>query len=168
VAAAVMGTTQPATIAAIMTPELKAARLLARLLAVYPSPRKRQWTEAEIPDLVRERFTALLKTLFALEPGRWENGKPRPHLLRLAPAAKARFISFYNANGEEIYTADHDKSASTSKLEGYALRFALIFHCCRYPDSPANHLVADEEMGKAIALTGWFRDEADRVYQMLA
>ena len=56
--------------------------------------------------------------------------RPRT-LVRMSEEAKAVFIAFYDANGAALETADEDMSAVMSKLEGYALRFALIFHCCR-------------------------------------
>src|SRR5262249_10133610 len=54
-----------------------------------------------------------------------------------------------------------------SKLEGYSLRLALIFHCCRFRSRAKDEWVLAEDMRAAVELTGWFRDEAQRVYTLL-
>ena len=89
-------------------------------------------------------------------------------LWHFARQAKALFVAFYDANGEALETADEDMSAVMSKLEGYALRFALIFHCCRLKEYAKDSLITAADMTAAIELTRWFRDEAERVYLALA
>jgi DNA polymerase I-like protein with 3'-5' exonuclease and polymerase domains len=168
VGVSVCGTIQPRILARVMSEEFRAAGFLARLLLAYPPRRKRVWTEAEIDEGVRGRFVELVEALFALTAGAWEGtGRPRPHLVRLTPAAKGRFVAFYNANGEAMEGATDDEAAARSKLEGYALRFALIFHCCRHQDRAKDALVGDEDMAAAVALTEWFVSEAARVYALL-
>jgi len=77
------------------------------------------------------------------------------------------FVEFYNTNGEEMYEAEEDQRSSMSKLEGYALRFALIFHCCRYPDCPREHCIGLEDMSAAVELTRWFVGESNRISLLL-
>src|SRR5262249_37066428 len=125
VGVSVTGTIQPKVLARVLTEEFRASGFLARLLLAMPPWRKRQWTEAEIDEPTRSAFAGLLDGLYQLPPGTWPNGKPAPHLVRLSDEAKGLFVSFYNANGEALETADEDMSAVMSKLEGYALRFAL-------------------------------------------
>ena len=68
-----------------MTPELRAAGLLARLLPVLPPLRLRRWTDAEVPEDARQAVADLLGKLFSLAFDRWDDhlyefqfGK-RPH-----------------------------------------------------------------------------------------
>jgi DNA polymerase I-like protein with 3'-5' exonuclease and polymerase domains len=167
VAVGVMGTTQPGVIAKALTPELKLAGLFARLLPLFPPVRRRKWTDAEVGEDTRKGVTDLLDRLFALELGDWGDGRPKPHLVILSPDAKRRFIEFYNRNGEVMFTADDDHRAAMGKIEGYALRFALMFHCCRHPETPADVPVSGDDMSNAVKLADWFIGESERVYQML-
>ncbi len=168
VGVSVCGTIQPGIIAKAMTEELRAAGLFARLLVAYPPRHKRVWTEAEVDESVRAEFVALVSELFALEAGTWEGtAKPKPHLVRLTPEAKAAFVRFYNSNGEAMETAGEDEAAARSKLEGYALRFALIFHCCRHKEDARNHPIDIEHMRNAVTLAEWFVYESARVYALL-
>jgi DNA polymerase I-like protein with 3'-5' exonuclease and polymerase domains len=168
VGVSVAGTIQPKILSRVLNEEFRASGFLARLLLAMPSWRKRQWTEAEVDDSIRGAFADLLKDLHALPRGSWPDGRPCPHLVRLTDDAKAKFVEFYQANGEAIETADEDMSAAMSKLEGYALRFALIFHCCRLKVYAKDARITAADMEAAIGLTVWFRDEAERVYLALA
>ncbi|MBN9520298.1 DUF3987 domain-containing protein, partial [bacterium] len=164
----VTGTIQPGILARVLTDEFRASGFLARLLVAMPAWRKRMWTEAEVDEPTRAAFAGLLEALYALPGGAWPDGKPCPHLVRLSAGAKAAFVAFYDANGAALETADDEMSAVMSKLEGYALRFALIFHCCRLRESAKDAPVTADDMAAAIELTAWFRAEAERVYQALA
>ena len=167
VGVSVAGTIQPKILARVLNEEFRASGFLARLLLAMPPWRKRLWTEAEVDEPVRKAFGQLLEDLFGLSPAAWPDGRPCPHLVRLTDEAKKMFIAFYNANGTALETADEDMSAVMSKLEGYALRFALIFHCCRLKESAGRSQICGEDMAAAIQLTMWFRDEAERVYMAL-
>ena len=168
VAVAVCGTTQPQIIASVLTAELKAAGLFARLLPAYPPERLRKWTEREVPDATRENVATLMSALHHLTPGTWDDGRPRPHLVRLTPEAKTEFVTFYDTNGAEMADADGELRSAMSKIEGYALRFALIFHCCRYPEAPSHEPIGLEDMAAAVSLAKWFIGESNRVYALLA
>ncbi len=168
VGVSVTGTIQPKVLSRVLTEEFRASGFLARLLLAMPPWRKRQWTEAEIDDSIREPFAGLLSDLSRLPRGKWPNGNPAPHLIRLSDEAKEMFVAFYNANGAALEVADEDMSAVMSKLEGYSLRFALIFHCCRLKENAKDVRIAASDMTAAIKLTTWFRDEAERVYMALA
>jgi DNA polymerase I-like protein with 3'-5' exonuclease and polymerase domains len=168
VGVSVTGTIQPKVLARVLTDEFRSSGFLARLLLAMPPWRKRQWTEAEVDEPTREAFADLLACLHCLPAGSWPNGRPCPHLVRLSDEAKRMFVAFYNANGAALETAEEDMSAVMSKLEGYALRFALIFHCCRLKEYAKDARISADDMASAVALTGWFRDEAERVYLALA
>ena len=84
---------------------------------------------------------------------------PGPHLVQLDDHAKRLFVRFYNANGAALATADEGGEAAMSKLEWYALRLALVFHCCRLKRRAKDVPIGAADMKAAIRLTGWFRDE---------
>lgn len=125
VGVSVSGTIQPKILSRVLNEEFRASGFLARLLLAMPPWRKRQWTESEIDEATRSEFASLLEELHRLPPAAWPDGRPCPHLVKLSPGAKLQFVAFYNSNGAALESADEDMSAVMSKLEGYALRFAL-------------------------------------------
>jgi DNA polymerase-1 len=161
------GTTQPGILRRFMTEEYRKSGLLARLLLAMPPFAQRVWTEAEVDEATREELAKLVNDLYALPQGSWPSGGSRPHLVRLSDEAKTLFIDFFNANGEVIATAEEDMAAARSKLEGYALRFALIFHLCRLKEYGKDTKITPTDMTAAIRLTKWFGEEAERVYAVL-
>lgn len=167
VGVSVAGTIQPKILSRVLNEEFRASGFLARLLLAMPPWRQRRWSEAEVGEGVRGEFADLLSCLRSLPRGSWPDGRPAPHLVRLSDGAKEMFVAFYDANGEALATADEDMGAAMSKLEGYALRFALIFHCCRLKEFGRDARITAEDMAAAIKLTEWFRDEAERVYLAL-
>ena len=167
VGVSVAGTIQPKILSRVLNEEFRASGFLARLLLAMPPWRQRRWSEEEVDESVRGDFVELLSCLRELPRGSWPDGRPCPHLVKLAEGAKEMFIAFYDANGEALATADEDMGAAMSKLEGYSLRFALIFHCCRLKEYAKDARITPEDMEAAIKLTMWFRDEAERVYMAL-
>jgi len=168
VAVSVCGTTQPDVIARAMTPELRAAGLFARLLVAYPPLRQRVWSEAEVPVDNRRAVADLLGRLHTLEFRTDDSGTRKPRVVGLSDAAKTRFVEFYNRNGEQLVDCGtNDERAARAKIEGYAARFALIFHCCRHSDAPDDHDVRERDMTDAVTLAEWFAAESARVYRLL-
>ncbi len=168
VCVSVAGTIQPGVLATKMTAENRESGLLARLLLAMPPDEPRSWTEAEVDTDAIEAFGDLLRSLRRLGFDTGPRNRPRPHEVRLSPEAKALFIPFYNANGAAMFAADDDEAAGRAKLEAYALRFALVFHCIRYRDGNTDPPVCAEDMVAAVKLTQWFIGEMIRVYGLLA
>ena len=168
VCVSVAGTIQPKVLKARLTTEEREAGLLARLLLAMPPVELRQWTEAEVPESVVAQFEDKLRELRQLRFDTDRRGRRQPRRLMLSAAAKKEFIDFYNRNGEQAYHASDDEAAARSKMEAYALRFALVFHCVRHGDAGGQpDEVAAVDMANAIQLTDWFITEASRVYRML-
>lgn len=166
----VTGTIQPRVLAKLMTPEMKESGLLYRLLIVMPPEEPRVWSDEEIPDGVVDAFRALLTRLHGLTFGVWPNGRPKPHLVTLTGPARGRFVEFYNRNGRRMHESDDDGAGALSKLEGYSIRFALLFHCCRHAASeigPGAIPIGEQDVAAGVELAEWFAYELERVYQAL-
>jgi hypothetical protein len=101
----------------------------ARFLFAMPPKRKKVWTEADLDPTTAGRYARLLRGLHALEFDRDANDRPVPIILQFTPAARQKFIQFFGEWAEKQYQAQGDLAAAFSKLEGYAIRFALIHHC---------------------------------------
>lgn len=152
-------------------PEFLESGLVARLLLAIPPRRAKCWTENDIPEALEQTMQTLFDRLFDLQPESDELNNPRPRLVRLAPSAKALWISFYNEQAGEQAELSGDLAAAWSKLEGYAARLALVVHLVRWATGDRS-IVADqfdaESMRSGIALSRWFAHEARRAYGMLS
>jgi hypothetical protein len=145
----------------------------ARFLFAMPPKRKKVWTEADLDPATAGRYARLLRGLHALDFASDAKDRPVPIILQFTAAARQQFIEFFGEWAEKQYHAQGDLAAALSKLEGYAIRFALIHHCAvRAALDNADPLdrtpVREESLEAGIALARWFADECERVYQMLS
>ena len=137
--------------------------LAARLLFVFPPEKPRRWTDTDITAGERIEFGGLLEELRDLAFAPSSNG---PVDVPLSSEARDVFIGFFNAQAERSAEAPTEAlNAAFSKLEGYALRLALILTLAR--DRKAQE-VDVMSMGAGIELAEWFNNEAERVYAMFA
>lgn len=166
----VAGTIQPGTLAAVVCEGQVESGLLARLLLVMPEPRAKKWTDAEMTETTRLAMQGVVDQLKTLEH-EIVDGLPKAVVLPLTDEAKKRFILFVNAHGRETIEHEDALAAAWSKLEGYALRFALVDHLVRWAagDAGCDHAgpvgIASIEVG--IELSRWFAAEAQRVYDRI-
>jgi len=168
--ASVTGGIQPGVLAKALTADLLDSGLAARLLLCWPPRQPKQWTEAEVAPDTEAAFHGLLATLLALDFDSDKDGKPCPRVLRLAPEAKALWVEWYDTWAQEQAAVEGETAAAYSKLEGYAARFALIYHCACHAITEANdnHSVETEAIQAGITLARWFAGEAQRIYSTLS
>jgi len=93
-AAGLVGTIQPAVLARAFTREFRASGGAARMLVVMPPPRRKVWTDADLPPDVAAGYDALIRRLRELEPAPDADGLPAPVPVRFTPAARARWGAF--------------------------------------------------------------------------
>jgi hypothetical protein len=149
----VCGTIQPVILARALDDEAMAAGLGARFLMAMPPGRKRVWTEAEVDEKLAGQYAQLIKNLLALELK--DNTKRSPHVLFFDSRAKSIWVDWFNSWGERMSASEGEQAASMSKLEGYALRLALIHHVITHVNETAGNLssVGKESILAGIALT---------------
>jgi len=166
----IVGGIQPGTLRRAIGIEHRENGLLARFLVAIPPRRRRRWTDAGIPPDVEAQLGGLCDGLRAMQPEHLED-QCEPVIVRLTPAAKRRWVEFFNAHAHEQFELTGDLCASWSKLECYAARFTLLMHCIRVAagdPSIENDICADESsVDLAITLTRWFCHESRRFYAML-
>jgi hypothetical protein len=94
------------------------------------------------------------------------SGELWPVDVELHPQAKREFIRFFESHAAEQVTLGDNLAAAWSKLEGYAARFALLFHLVRVAgeDAAAGDAIDLPDMQASITLARWFADEAARIY----
>lgn len=169
-AVAVTGGIQPAVLRrALAEGDYFANGLAARLLLTMPPRRRKKWTEAGAPEAAAEAVGRVFDELFALQSDTTLDGEPVPHVMKLSPEAKRRYVAFYDAHAEELADATGDWAAALSKLEELPLRLGLVIHLVRWADGePANPDEVDvESMTQAVRLTEWHKHETRRVYATL-
>ena len=169
-AVGISGGIQPGIIRRLLTAEHRENGLLARLLMAYPVRRPRKWTDAEIADSIVDAVQSVYGRLWDLRPMLRSDGELVPIMVPLAIPAKQEFIAFVNSHGVEQFQLDGELAAAWSKLEGYALRLALLHHLVRCasgerPDPEAG--IDVESIRAGIDLVRWFGAEDRRIYAML-
>jgi hypothetical protein len=167
-AVSLTGTIQPGTLRRALLPEYFENGLAARLLAVMPPTRAKKFTEHEIAPELSARVDSLFANLFALRPAPGVNGDDEPVMVDLTDSGRqswARFVAEHNERLQELVGPER---AAGAKLEGYAARFALIFHCCQQAagEKQIDYIDAtDIEAG--VELAQWFGVETRRVYRAM-
>lgn len=182
-AVSMTGGIQPATMASALTGryrpkkgevQITSARehfdngLAARLLFAMPPRKAKSWTEQDVSLQIREIMQRLFNDLISLEMNTDENGTPCPVDLQFDPKAHKQWIRFYNEHAQEQVELTGDMAAAWSKLEGYAARFALLFHLIRYaandPTLKDGNQIDERSLAAAIEVSRWFGEETSRIY----
>lgn len=148
----VTGGIQPGTLRRAIGQPQRESGLLARLLLAAPPPRTHKYTDEEISDPTSKSFEAIMDRLRALDGD---------DVISLSPAAKEKWRQFNDETAEELLDLSGDLSAAWSKFRQTSLRLALILHLAR---GEAEQITGDT-IGRAIALTKWFKHETRRVYE---
>jgi 5S rRNA maturation endonuclease (ribonuclease M5) len=161
----VTGGIQPKVFRRILTPDYFERGLPARFLLASPPFRQDRWSEATIPDEIREAALNLFEQLWLLQPNHDEHNQPRPKLLPLDADAKAVFVAFYDDCGVASVERGEHEEAAWCKLTGYAARLALVGQLAADPQSQT---ITGETMQAACDLARWFGNEAVRIYAELA
>lgn len=168
----IAGGIQPGILARAMGREHHESGLLARLLFAMPPRKVKRWTEADVDAASEAAVAAVFDRLFALTPTVDDAGDDRPRLVTLAPDGKSAWVRFYNEHAGEQVDLSGDLSAAWSKLEGYAVRLALVIHLTRWAADDATlrdpTRVDEASIAAGVALARWFGDEAKRVYAILS
>ncbi len=163
----IAGSIQPIVLDGLMTRENIASGLFARILLAYPPDRLTQWSNVEVDDGHVDDLANLILDLRRLGH-EYFNGKPSPASNRLSPAARRKFVEYFNRNRERAFTSDDGEAASLVKLEAYALRFAHIRHLCRWSSDGDGKEVEAVDVERGIELAEWFACELARIQAAVA
>ncbi|MCM2371854.1 DUF3987 domain-containing protein [Aporhodopirellula aestuarii] len=166
----VAGTIQPRTLARVVSNGQIESGLLARLLLTMPTPRAKQWTDSTLSRGTRMAMEKVIDRLKTLDH-EVVDGFRKPIVLPLTDEARRRFSAFVNAHGAETIAHEDALAAAWSKLEGYALRFALVDHLTRWasgdPNCEHDGPVGLQSIEIGIEMSRWFAHEAERVYNAI-
>jgi hypothetical protein len=167
----VAGNVQPETLRAALGSEHLYNGLAARLLLAMPSRAPKRITDDEVSEAAEAAYTRLIDDLLALQLTGEDEGNATPLFLGLRSDAKRELVAFLNDHNAEMTELDNPhERAAWSKLEAYAIRFALLIHLVRAKSGEVVEAnpVDVASVRAAIRLTEWFRAESERVYAWLA
>ena len=161
----ITGTIQPRTLKKKLGALHFQSGFASRLLLCRPPTSAKQWSDADVSEDLDERHQRLLRSLYALEDRGGDEETPMP---RLSPAAKERWISFYNEANEQLHR-EHEGPARSARAKSinHAARLALIFHLCSVDRAEANEEVERPILSRAITVAQWGLRETLRVYETL-
>ncbi len=164
-AVSVTGTIQPETLKRLLVPEFFENGLSARLLVTMPPTKAKKWNEREIDPKAAAEVEQLFSRLYSLRPSQGIDGDDEPVMVDLTDEARSTWGAFVNRHNEALQDMEGAARAAMAKLEGYAARIALVFHCVQQAtgEKESDYIeVADIEAG--ITLAEWFGQETRRVY----
>jgi hypothetical protein len=115
---------------------------LDRILFSYPESPDRGggWSEAEVSDDLLGDWADAIDRLWGRQMVR-EEGRERPFFVRMTPRAREKWVEWFNAHRAEMGRPDFRRRILTgpwSKIEGFALRMALILSQLHQAYSPTS------------------------------
>jgi len=143
----ITGGIQPSTLRRSLSKQYFENGLAARLLLAYPPQQTRQWSEAEVSPATEARLVEMFGRLeqLQMDGGDDANG---PRIVKLDPAAKQKWVAFYNRHALQHEMLSEELSAAWSKLEGYTARLALVLHLAEWAgEAPLNEAQWNEANG---------------------
>ncbi len=171
-AGGIVGSVQPSILRACFNEQAISSGLAARFGLVMLSPQVKQYGRGPSQQIA-SRYAGLIEKLFSLRMDQvsGEQGQivERPLDVRITSEAREIVREFVPDWSSEGMLESPDVEAAMSKLEAYALRFALIRRCCREAGGECVETdpITADDIKAGIEIARWFRIEATAIYQQL-
>jgi hypothetical protein len=143
---------------------------LSRHLLAMPPVRKHGWSDEIVTAETLDRWAKLNDNLYHFD----FDGNGEPRIVTLDDAGRSLLRDYVEANHAEIKNStDEQVNQMLGKMRGYALKFALLFHCLSQAEREGPEAyswdfgkgpVGSQDMQKGIELAGWFTIEIRRIY----
>lgn len=139
-----------------------------RILFVYPDRIRDEWTDCEVSPTTLREVEDVFDRLWDVRDAA-KDGSLEPVRLCFTPAAKERWIPWYDGHCQELSDEVPEYLRNPwAKLSGYCARLALIIQMARWACGEASdNEVDDVSVAAAIALVEYFKSHARRVYASL-
>jgi putative DNA primase/helicase len=143
--------------------------MLERFLFVYPETLNSMWTEDDISDGALIAYAELHERLRNLSMVTDDEGDPIEQPLTFSVDARDAYINAYNIHRMEMSAPGFPRYLRSvwAKLEAYMLRLTLIVACCRFAEEGEPERIEEEDVLRAIMLSGYFKDMARKVFATL-
>jgi len=143
--------------------------MLDRFVLSFPDPVTPGWRDAEITEAAERRYAEFYKQLRGRHLGRDEFGEPLPQRLVFASDAKAVLIEAVDMHAEETARPGFPSSLAGvyGKLEAYIGRLSLLLAMARSIEENAAERIEAVDVVAAMALIGYFKRMARRVYKVI-
>jgi len=168
----IIGGIQPKVLVECFDPGKFASGLVPRLLIAHPPPRSTSWTEMEIKAEHQKAWARSIMWLRTRPFASLDTNNARfvPHILKLSPTAKARYIEFFDDISHDLPHMDEMSQTFASKSRMIAARLALCVHGLALSEIEgianlhAQAEVSLQSMEAGVRLARWFLNEQIRVY----
>jgi hypothetical protein len=147
--------------------------LLGRILYTIPPSNigHRRIDPPPVTDTARAAYQARMQALLALEPGSDEEGRPRPHLLRLSTEARAVHREFESWLEPRLKKGGElgDIADWAGKLAGAVARIAGVLYMAERVGKPApwDTPVGEDTMKRAIGIGLYLIDQAKVAFRLM-
>src|SRR5215203_7046318 len=143
--------------------------MLERFLFVYPETLNSMWTEDDISEGALIAYAELHERLRNLSMVTDDEGDPIEQPLTFSVDARDAYINAYNIHRMEMSAPGFPRYLRSvwAKLEAYMLRLTLIVACCRFAEEGEPERIEEEDVLRAIMLSGYFKDMARKVFATL-
>lgn len=169
-AASIVGGIQPRILSRCFDSDAYASGLASRFLLIDAPPQVKQYRSGPTPREKAE-YANFIEALFSLEMEPIVgDGEPayRPQHVHLSEEARVLLRDFVPDWSEQSLLETASVEAAMSKLEGYALRFALLHRCWReVMEEEKDGEISREDLEFGITIAKWFRGRAVAIYESL-
>jgi len=164
-ALSVFGTIQPKVMSKVLTRDYFDSGFTSRLLLMMPPKQAGEWLPVLLNREVMEKYDRLFKKLHELDKEFASDPDNQPREIIFTEEANKVWSDFYNPWQKDQYHSEGDVTSLMAKLEAYCARFAALFAICDSVEGRTDTCDVDAgHVERAVTLTRWFKDEAERVY----
>jgi len=150
----ILGAIQPAVLRGCLSAEDWSSGLVARFLLAAPPGVPRTFDVPAVPDLVRERYRAMIGRLLAIDLIKGES-----NLVRFDADGARRFKPWY----EQFANAPGD-DAPRSKAVSYAARLAVVLELAASDGPDGVRVVTEPSVVAGVKIAEWALNEQRRLY----
>ena len=167
----VAGTIQNALLTDLAKDNRSKNGFIDRMLFVIPEDVKKEyWSDSDLDPGISNDWQNIISKLISIEVQYDDNFNPVPNILQFDTEAKRLLFAWQRENTDQSnQSADDEIGGIYSKLETYAIRFALILEMMQYAcDSSNCQSVSSTSVNGALKLIEYFKNSAIKVYSIIS
>lgn len=142
-----------------------------RILFVIPDNiQKPYWSETDLSPDISENWQRIVSNLLNLSLTYDDTLNPNPEILKFSPEARRILFEWQKANTDQSNDTENEEvSGIFSKMDMYAVRFALILEMMRYACNESDkQSISVEATQGALKLVEYFKNSAVKVNSIIS